>query len=348
MKSKTMKHPKYRIQLPAKSLVFWVAFWNVTVSLILVSCSELNAQEGVSVRVNDEKPLPISMKASEGTVEIKIDNQPFTIYDFGSFKKPIFFPVLAAGQIPMTRSGPMKPLTGEADDHPHHKSMWFAHEVNGIDFWSEKGGEIKSAGTPELDADTARMVTRSNWISNEGKTICTDEMNFEFGGTESVRWIDCTAALIASHGPLEIKDTKEGTFAIRTHPNLRLKPDKDRGVEKVFGGAINSEGEKGIAVWGKPAKWVLYFGSINDRPCSIAMLDHPHNFRHPTTWHAREYGLVTANPFGLKDFLKMPPGHGAVHLADGQRLTLRYKIVFFNSVVNAQEVESWFQDFSRN
>ena len=31
----------------------------------------------------------------------------------------------------------------------------------------------------------------------------------------------------------------------------------------------------------------------------VAIFDHPSNPQHPTTWHARQYGLIAANPFGL-------------------------------------------------
>jgi len=34
----------------------------------------------------------------------------------------------------------------------------------------------------------------------------------------------------------------------------------------------------------------------------IAMFDHPSNLRFPTHWHARTYGLLTANRFGTDHF----------------------------------------------
>jgi hypothetical protein len=32
------------------------------------------------------------------------------------------------------------------------------------------------------------------------------------------------------------------------------------------------------------------------------MMDHPSNPRFPTYWHARDYGLFSLNPFGVRDF----------------------------------------------
>jgi len=33
----------------------------------------------------------------------------------------------------------------------------------------------------------------------------------------------------------------------------------------------------------------------------VAIFNHPPSFRHPTSWHARTYGLFTANCFGSLD-----------------------------------------------
>lgn len=150
----------------------------------------------------------------------------------------------------------------------------------------------------------------------------------------------------ATFGNIQFDDTKEGLFAIRTHPDLRLTSSPKRGVEEVFGSAINSEGVTGKAIWGKQAKWLLYVGTIDGKPMSIAMYDHPGNLRHPTTWHARDYGLVTANPFGLHHFLKKEKGAGAFKIAKGDHLKLRYRVEFFRGGVTPSEVEASYKRFA--
>ena len=57
----------------------------------------------------------------------------------------------------------------------------------------------------------------------------------------------------------------------------------------------------------------------------IAIFDHPKNPRHPTTWHARDYGLITANPFGGKAFKSK---HGAMKLDKGSSVTFSYRFLF--------------------
>ena len=44
------------------------------------------------------------------------------------------------------------------------------------------------------------------------------------------------------------------------------------------------------------------YGVYEGDTVSLVMMDHPSNLNYPTYWHARTYGLFSANPFGAKDF----------------------------------------------
>src|SRR2546426_6254040 len=68
---------------------------------------------------------------------------------------------------------------------------------------------------------------------------------------------------------------------------------------------VNSTGATGEKrIWGKRADWVDYYGNVAGEDVGIAIFDHPENFRHPTYWHARGYGLFAANPFGTREFTR--------------------------------------------
>ena len=43
-------------------------------------------------------------------------------------------------------------------------------------------------------------------------------------------------------------------------------------------------------------------GVVEGDSVAIAILDHPQNVGFPTYWHARDYGLFAANPFGQAVF----------------------------------------------
>ena len=286
-----------------------------------------------------------------GTVDVLLDGELFTRLDYKTYAKPILYPIFSPGQIPMTRDWPMKLDTvGEGHDHPHHKSMWLGHKINGVDFWTEKLGKVQTSVTTTKFTDKTQhaVLTASEWIKrSDGQTLLSDETVYWFGGDTDSRWINCLIDFQATHGDIVFDDTKEGLFAIRTHPNLRLTTDAKAGVDRVFGDAINSEGDTGKQIWGKRAKWILYFGSIGGKPVSLAMFDHPSNLRHPTTWMARDYGLIAANPFGLHYFLGKKKGAGRFKLKQSDNLQLRYRVEFFNRVVTTETVEEKFQDFAK-
>ena len=51
------------------------------------------------------------------------------------------------------------------------------------------------------------------------------------------------------------------------------------------------------SVWGKKSAWCDLSGKIDGKDYGAAILDHPSNPRHPSNWHVRHYGLLSANVF---------------------------------------------------
>ena len=328
------------------------AIMNVCLSLLLVGLFSLSAEgtqaESKLLKPSKQTDQKVVIGENGKQIDIKIGDELFTTFDYGRYAKPIFYPILGPGQIGMTRNWPMKEgVAGEAHDHPHHKSMWISHEIDGVDFWSENGGSVKVQTVKQLPGESNAFQANSKWVGKDGKTILSDTTLYRFGSDRTSRWIDCEITFQASDGDFEFEDSKEGTFAIRTHPDLRLDADPKNGVEKVFGQAINSEGVRGKAIWGKPAKWLLYYGEIDGVPMSITMFDHPGNLRHPTTWHARAYGLVTANPFGMYHFLGKEKGSGSYSVKDGESLTLRYRVDFIKGEATVDEVNARYREYCR-
>jgi hypothetical protein len=78
------------------------------------------------------------------------------------------------------------------------------------------------------------------------------------------------------------------------------------------------------------------------------MLSHPDNFRHPTRWHARTYGLLAANPFGEGEFPKdaSAPKQGPVTIPSGDELTLRYRLLLHVGDPEQAGVAAAYQEFA--
>ena len=109
---------------------------------------------------------------------------------------------------------------------------------------------------------------------------------------------------------------------------------------------LNSEGHTGGNCWGKRAKWISYSGKVKDKLLGIAMFDHPKNPRHPTNWHARSYGLCSANIFGKRHFERLPDkSAGNYILKKGQSLTFRYRLYWHAGKGEAKKIEAQYREW---
>ncbi len=311
------------------------------------SLQDGRAQDSAQTGKKSQVPVTVTVTVTvgEAVATIKAGDELFAEYDFRQYARPILYPLLAPGQVSLVRHWPMRnDVPGEAHDHPHHKSLWFAHgQVNGFDFWSEKASikNVSIEPAPGDDKVWPGFVAVNEWLG-DGKPVCQETATLRFAAAEDWRMVDCKYELTSSE-KVVFGDTKEGTFALRTHPALNLTAAENAPPP---GHAENSAGERDQAIWGRPAEWVAYFGTIDDQAYGLAVLDHPENLRHPTTWHARDYGLVAANPFGLHDFLNQPRGAGEFVLEPGKTLTLHYRVVLFRGEYSRELVQGWFRDFS--
>jgi hypothetical protein len=286
----------------------------------------------------------VKLEKQSSSVDILIGGKPFTTFHYGSDSpKPYMSPLRSAQGTVVTRGFPMRTdIPGERRDHPHHRALFFAHgNINGIDFWGEgqptrgsqtaNGVTYSSEDLPKgktvfvkLDdaksqGKTGNLKAEFELVGPDGKSIGSETQEYTFSGDATTRVIDCIFTLTANKGvPLKMGDTKEGTFAIRvvnglTQPGLKM---------------LNSEGKTSVKdIWGKRANWVDYSGEVDGESLGIAIFDNPANIKHPTYWHARDYGLFAVNPFGEHDFYNDPKRDGSVTIAMGSSLTLRYRVL---------------------
>ena len=319
----------------------------VFVASILLSTLQCSSLQ-FSMRLAAAEPVAaakVDLGRHDDRVTVTINGAEFTSYRFTGHDKPILYPLSGPGGVPLTRSWPIeKGVAGEPEDHPHHESLWFTHgSVNGLDFWAPRAhgagpdGPVPHVEHVSIDrcesGETALLETTSRWVDADSKPVLTEHRTMIFSADETARSIGVTLALVADAGPVTFGDTKEGSFALRVRP--QLQPKDSNGSQGASGTLVNSEGLLDGAAWGKRARWVDYSGTVDGKAYGIAMLDHPLNLRHPTWWHAREYGLSGANPFGIHDFTGEPEGAGNHTIAAGETLVLRYLVVLHAG--NAEE-----------
>ena len=240
----------------------------------------------------------------------------FTNYVIDQANKPYFYPIIGPTDQPMTRAYPMEDVEDERKDHPHHRSLWFGHQgVGGFDTWHEKmtleeryakkGPEelekaMQGLGATvhrefkkvEANGNTTTIVVTNDYVDSAGEKLMADERTYTLRWENDARIFDVDIVLSAPYGPIELKDMKDAGFSIRVPTVLDLKSE-------AGGSVTNSEGIKDGDAWGKRAKWCDYSGIVAGEAVGVAILNHPSSFRFPTPWHVRNYGLFTANPFGL-------------------------------------------------
>ena len=298
-------------------------------------------------------PLHAEIKVvQEGTnLKIEIDGALFTEYR-SETKVPCLYPLMSPDGTHLTRRFPFeKGVAGEQNDHPHHIGFWFTHgRVNGKDFWHGRGGEkvVTKGLVGEAvvkngkDSSSISFTVDLDWMSKEQR-ILSEQRTYTITATGKTRTIDVTCDLRASEGDVLFGDTKEGSFAIRVAPTLRLKG------EVAEGHIATSEGMTDQDAWGKRASWVAYHGPDSAGTSTVvAILDHSENLRNPTWWHARDYGLLTANPFGARAYKdKEFKGSGDFTLKNGESLKQRYRLVLHQGDLASAKLDEQWKAFTK-
>ncbi len=296
-------------------------------------------------------------------ISVDIDGKPFTEFFIGAqAPKPYLHPLRSATGLVVTRGYPMDPnVPGESKDHPHHRGLWFTHaDVNGYNFWAnEPDQDGKNEG---LNKGKGYVVLRKvnkitsgkssgtidatfDWKGG-GKTILVESRKMTFYSDPRLRIIDFDATL-SPEEQVKFADTKEGMFAIRVAAPLEAQQPKGIDEPKRTGKLVNAQGKVGEKnVWGKRSEWADMSGVIDGQPVGIAILDHPNNPRHPTYWHARDYGLFATNIFGLHDFEHDKGRDGSLTIQPGQPLRFRYRVIIHPGDANAAHLREAYNEYS--
>jgi hypothetical protein len=287
----------------------------------------------------------VELSEAGGVLEISLDNLLVTRYVYSDVPaRPYFYPLNAPGQVPVTRAYPMVPdAEGETRDHPHHRSLWIAHgEVNDADNWSEAAGHARTRHV-RFDGITGGPVagsfsSDSLWTRSDGSPLLIQRLHVTAWATDGdLRLLDFDVELRASHGDVHFGDTKEGgILSVRVASEIDVL--RTGRITNVYGGIDEAE------TWGKAAHWCDYSGMVGGQAAGIAVLDHPHSFRYPTHWHVRNYGLMTANPFGYAAYTGgLKDGSHTLH--SGEALSFRYRVVLHRYGCEQARIGARYLDF---
>jgi hypothetical protein len=279
-------------------------------------------------------------------ISVNVDGKPFTVFHYGAESgKPYLAPLRSASGKIVTRRFPMEEAAGDSTDHLHHTGLWFSYDdVNGVKFWENHPSYthpnmgrivVRSADFKEGDK-SGTLTAIMEWRDASGKMLLLDARNMVFHSDPKLRVIDFEITLTAAED-VTFGDTKEGAFAIRLAESL---------TEKMGGRMSDADGRAGMAqVWGKRSDWVDYSGEVDGEKLGIAIFDHPQNPRHPTYWHARDYGLFALNPFGAHAFDPAQP-ESRWKLPKGQKLVFQWRVVIHPGDAQSGRIADLYREYA--
>jgi len=341
----------------------------LTFSLMLLAVNELT----VSCQPSKGPKVRFDVKETDKKVDVFIDGRNVTTLSWpDNVYKPVLYPMRTLSGTEITRGFPLKPRAGERNDHIHQVGSWLNYgNVNGFDFWgngstgrkSENGGVIRLEGIDKAGSGDEEGVLRINsvWEDPSGQEMMKELTEYRFSSSNNYWIVDRITTLTAGQEDIRMPDTKEGMFAIRVARQLELpseenvplldsngKPGNEKAMENngVTGNYRSSEGITGEAVWGTRARWMNLYGTIGNEKISVVICDHPDNPSYPTFWHARGYGLFSANPLGAKDFTG---GRETINFSipSGKSVTFRYRtIISSGSYLADDEINKLADEFA--
>jgi len=290
--------------------------------------------------------LSAQVRFARDQISVDIDGRPFTTFHYGAESgKPYLAPLRSASGKIVTRHFPMEEIPGESRDHLHHTGLWFSYDdVNGVKFWENDPsytkphiGRIVVRNAEWKNGGRAGTLTATmDWRDPDGKVLLVETRNMGFASDPKIRTIDFTVTLTAAVD-VTFGDTKEGAFAIRL---------ADAFTERKGARMVDADGRATMAkVWGKRSNWVDYTAEVEGERLGVAIFDHPQNPRHPTYWHARDYGLFALNPFGKNAF---DPDQEESHwkLPAGQNLVFRWRVVIHPCDAESGHVADLYREYA--
>ncbi len=292
-------------------------------------------KEGVSVNyIPDQK------------IEFHIDGELFTSYCFAEeLSRPYLYPLIGPCGDPVTRRLATPEDTDDEEmDHHHHRGIWVAYgDADGTDNWGEGEGYGKTVHTEFESVEEgpvfSRISAKSDWVSKDETKIMEERrVHTIYRLPQGFRAIDMEIRFTATGKDIRFGDTEEGGIAsIRVVPSLEVR----RG-----GKMQNSRGEiNEKEMWGKEAEWCDYSGPVEGKTVGIAIFESPQSFRHPTRWHARDYGLLTTNPFAVGTFTGDLNKRGDYILKQGESIDFYYRFYIHKGDATEGKVAEKYRDF---
>lgn len=243
----------------------------------------------------------VSFDVRESALDVHIDNQRVAEYVWHDpeLPRPYFRQLTTPGGIPVSRNYPPDPVADRNnDDHAHyHPGAWLAFgDAGGADFWRNRARvrhvEFRASPRGGDGAGRFTVVNAYETTDEPTRTIFTETCTYLISAAEDGYVIAAESEFRPADEAFAFGDQEEMGFGVRLATPLTVRHG---------GGNIRNSagGDQEAGTWGRIADWCAGYGTVNGRTAGMVVMASPGNFR-PSWFHSRDYGLITANPFGKK------------------------------------------------
>jgi len=289
----------------------------------------------------------VEVTEQSGIVQFLLDKRPVMVYRAtGAPKKPYVLELRTPGGVNVLRDAPA--------DHRHHHGLMLALGVDSVDFWSEQSNcgrqvqhDLQTHCTSQSTTDLAGKQTtrfqftlqqRLAWLAPQG----AEQLLVEQRQLTLTRSEDGNATLLCWQSLLEPgPDKQKAVLDGRHYFGLGMRFVASMDKDGVF---FNAEGKDGEVVRGTekltPVRWMAYTASVDGKPVTVAIFDHPQNPRHPAPMFTMTGGFAymsaTLNLWKEK-----------LQIAAGKPLLLRYGVALWDAKTEPRQVEALYRQWTK-
>lgn len=301
--------------------------WTIAINVLLMTSSTLAA----------EKPA-VRFEVHTDHIVINVGDKTFATYVFANDKitRPFFAHVHAPNAVQVTRNHPPQPA--DSQDHASmHPGIWMAFgDISGHDFWRLKAPVVHHhfVVKPTTQSGGGTFTVENHYMAtNSRETVCVETCRYDILVRPTGYLLICSSEFTSNHD-FYFGDQEEMGMGMRVATPLAV----------VNGGRIlNSKAQRnGKEVWGKQADWADYSGTKEGRYVGMTLMADPNNFRR-SWFHARDYGFIAANPFGVNAFTGGEKSK--IHVKAGKSLRIRFGVLVHSNAKDKTNHASNYRDF---
>ena len=221
-------------------------------------------------------------------------------------------------------------------DHPHHRGLMYAIQVDDVMFWGEVpdgGKELQQTISPVEINNQPGLTGKVDWLTPENKLYLKEERTIY---AKHDKQYDAT--ILTWQGALSCPDEKNSVTLSGDHYfglGMRFINEMDEN-----GKFINRDNNEMVIFRGLEklvcSKWCIYIAKVDDNYVTVAMFDHPDNKRQPATF------FTMATPFSYLS-ATMALHEKPFTLNKSSALELRYGIVVLDGKAEAEKIENIYQ-----